>query len=81
MEIHQGDTLSGYAITIVDEGCELTLYETDATFSDGNGEIVVDGLPEYNLETVTDAEAFQLFSFSKTYFDNLKAYMSQMDDE
>ena len=79
MEIHKGETLSGYAVSITDDNMELTLYETDATFSDGNGEIIVDGLPEYCLESITDAEAFQLFAFSKTYFDNIKAYMNDID--
>jgi hypothetical protein len=81
MEIHKGETLSGYAITITDDGCYLTLYETDATFSDGAGEIIVEGLPEYSLSAITEAEAFQLFSFAKAYFDNLKAYMKNMEDE
>ncbi len=81
MEIHKGETLSGYAVTIADDGCDLTLYESDATFSDGNGEIIVDGLPEYNIHSISEAEAFQLFSFAKSYFDNLKAYMENMADE
>lgn len=81
MEIHKGDTLSGYAVSITDDGMELTLYESDATFSDGKGEIIVEGLPEYDLNNMTDAEAFQLFSFSKSYFENIKAYMEQMENE
>jgi hypothetical protein len=81
MEIYKGDTLSGYAITVSDDGCEMTIYEKDATFSDGNGEIIVEGLPEYIIEELSDAEAFQFFTFAKTYFDNLKQYMNQMDDE
>lgn len=80
MEIHKGETLSGYAVSITDDGMELTLYETDATFSDGNGEIIVEGLPEYDLNNMSEAEAFQLFSFSKSYFDNIKAYMDTMDE-
>ncbi len=81
MEIHRGDTLSGFVVTASDGGFEMTLYKNDATFSDGNGEIIVDGLPEYNIETVTDAEVTQMFSFAKIHYDNFKAYMSQLEEE
>jgi hypothetical protein len=81
MDIHKGDTLSGFVVTVTEGEFVLTLYDNDATFSDGNGEIIVDGLPEYSLKNISDAEAFQLFSYAMMHFDDLKQYMSQMDLE
>lgn len=47
MNITKGDTLTGYMVS-VDDGADrvLNLYESDCTFSDVNGEIIVEGLPE-----------------------------------
>ena len=80
MEVIRGNTLSGYVVTVVDSDKTLTLYDGDATFSDGDGEIIVDSLPDYNLNTISDAEAYHLFYFALSQFENLKAYMNQMDD-
>lgn len=81
MDITRGDTLSGYVISVTEGNNTLNLYGNDATFTDGNGEIIVDGLPEYDIETVTDAEAFEFFGFATNYFDSLRAYMENLEQE
>jgi aspartate 1-decarboxylase len=80
MEIHRGDTLSGYVVTATEDEYVLTLYSTDATFADSTGEIIVDALMKYDVETVSDAEVHQLFAYAKNYFDNLKAYIKEVDE-
>jgi hypothetical protein len=80
MDIHRGDTLSGFVVTVTDGDFTLTLYESEATFSDKDGEIIVDGLPEYSVDNISDAEAFQLFAYARVHFDDLKAYMAQIEE-
>ena len=81
MNIDRGETLSGFVISVTDGDKTLNLYSADSTFSDSNGEIIVDGIPEYNIETLTDVEAFEMFVYASNYFDGIKALMSQMETE
>ena len=80
MDIIKGETLSGFMVSVTNDGKTLNIYESDCTFSDGVGEIIVEGLPEYNIKEITDAEVTQFFHFANEYFESLKAYMS-MDEE
>jgi hypothetical protein len=75
MEILRGETLSGYMVTVTEGEMCLNIYDSGATLTDGKSEIIVDELPEYDVKKISDAEAYQFFSFANTYFENLKAYM------
>jgi hypothetical protein len=81
MVIHRGETLSGYVVTATVDNYDMTIYNKDVVFSDGNGEIIVDSVPDYDVETISDLEVFDIFTYAKNYFDSLKQYMVEMENE
>jgi hypothetical protein len=81
MIVERGDFISGNpVVSITDRNFCLTLCKNEATFSDGIGDIIIECLTSYDVDTITDAEAKQHFIHALEYFQNLEAVMKNIDN-